>query len=139
MPWQGNRDLRREMYLAYINRGDNNNANDNKAVIAEILKLRQQKAHLFGFDNFAQYQLEDKMAKTPEAAYDLLMTIWNAALPKAKAEAAELQKMMDAEGKGEKLEAWAMIHITKSCQLLCNVLYLAVCILYRFCIIRGTY
>ena len=107
------RDLRREMYLAYINRGDNNNANDNKAIIAEILKLRQQKARLFGFDNFAQYQLEDKMAKTPEAAYDLLMTIWNAALPKAKAEAAELQKLMDAEGKGEKLEAWDWWYYTE--------------------------
>lgn len=113
LQYADNRDLRREMYLAYINRGDNNNANDNKAVIAEILKLRQQKAHLFGFDNFAQYQLEDKMAKTPEAAYDLLMTIWNAALPKAKAEAAELQKMMDAEGKGEKLEAWDWWYYTE--------------------------
>ncbi|MBR2360746.1 MAG: M3 family metallopeptidase [Bacteroidaceae bacterium] len=113
LQYADNRDLRREMYLAYINRGDNNNANDNKAVITEILKLRQQKAHLFGFDNFAQYQLEDKMAKTPEAAYDLLMTIWNAALPKAKAEAAELQKMMDAEGKGEKLEAWDWWYYTE--------------------------
>ncbi len=113
LQYADNRDLRREMYLAYINRGDNNNANDNKAVIAEILKLRQQKAHLFGFDNFAQYQLEDKMAKTPEAAYDLLMTIWNAALPKAKAEAAELQKLMDAEGKGEKLEAWDWWYYTE--------------------------
>ena len=113
LQYADNRDLRREMYLAYINRGDNNNANDNKAVIAEILKLRQQKARLFGFDNFAQYQLEDKMAKTPEAAYDLLMTIWNAALPKAKAEAAELQKMMDAEGKGEKLEAWDWWYYTE--------------------------
>ena len=113
LQYADNRDLRREMYLAYINRGDNNNANDNKAIIAEILKLRQQKARLFGFDNFAQYQLEDKMAKTPEAAYDLLMTIWNAALPKAKAEAAELQKLMDAEGKGEKLEAWDWWYYTE--------------------------
>ncbi len=113
LQYADNRDLRREMYLAYINRGDNNNANDNKAIIAEILKLRQQKARLFGFDNFAQYQLEDKMAKTPQAAYDLLMTIWNAALPQAKAEAAELQKLMDAEGKGEKLEAWDWWYYTE--------------------------
>ena len=106
LQYADNRELRKQMYLGYINRGDNNNENDNKAVIARILKLRQQKARLFGYETFAQYQLEDKMAKTPEAAYNLLMTIWNAALPKAKAEAAELQKMMDAEGKGEKLEAW---------------------------------
>ena len=113
LQYADNRDLRREMYLAYINRGDNNNEHDNKAVIAEILKLRQQKAHLFGFNNFAEYQLEDKMAKTPQAAYDLLMTIWNAALPQAKAEAAELQKLMDAEGKGEKLEAWDWWYYTE--------------------------
>lgn len=113
MQYADNRDLRKKMYLGYINRGDNNNDNDNKEVIARILKLRQQKAQLFGFNTFAEYQLEDKMAKTPEAAYDLLMTIWKAALPKAKAEAAELQKMMDAEGKGEKLEAWDWWYYTE--------------------------
>jgi peptidyl-dipeptidase Dcp len=106
LQYADNRELRKQMYLGYINRGDNNNDNDNKEVIARILKLRQQKANLFGYETFAEYQLEDKMAKTPEAAYNLLMTIWNAAVPKAQAEAAELQKMMDAEGKGEKLEAW---------------------------------
>ena len=113
LQYADNRDLRKKMYLGYINRGDNNNANDNKEVIARILKLRQQKAQLFGFNTFAEYQLEDKMAKTPQAAYDLLMTIWKAALPKAKAEAAELQKMMDAEGKGEKLEAWDWWYYTE--------------------------
>ncbi len=113
LQYADNRDLRKKMYLGYINRGDNNNANDNKEVIARILKLRQQKAQLFGFNTFAEYQLEDKMAKTPQAAYDLLMTIWNAALPKAKAEAAELQKLMDADGKGEKLEAWDWWYYTE--------------------------
>ena len=113
MQYADNRELRKKMYLGYINRGDNNNDNDNKEVIARILKLRQQKAQLFGFNTFAEYQLEDKMAKTPQAAYDLLMTIWKAALPKAKAEAAELQKMMNAEGKGEKLEAWDWWYYTE--------------------------
>ena len=113
LQYADNRELRKQMYLAYINRGDNNNANDNKEVIARILKLRQQKAQLFGYETFAEFQLEDKMAKTPEAAYNLLMTIWNAALPKAQAEAAELQKMMDAEGKGEKLEAWDWWYYTE--------------------------
>ena len=113
LQYADNRELRKQMYLGYINRGDNNNENDNKEVIARILKLRQQKAQLFGYETFADYQLEDKMAKTPEAAYNLLMTIWNAALPQAKAEAAELQKMMDAEGKGEKLEAWDWWYYTE--------------------------
>ena len=113
LQYADNRELRKQMYLGYINRGDNNNDNDNKEVIARILKLRQQKAQLFGYETFAEYQLEDKMAKTPEAAYNLLMTIWNAALPKAKAEAEELQKMMNAEGKGEKLEAWDWWYYTE--------------------------
>ena len=113
LQYADNRELRKQMYLGYINRGDNNNDNDNKEVIARILKLRQQKAQLFGYETFAEFQLEDKMAKTPEAAYNLLMTIWNAALPKAQAEAAELQKMMDAEGKGEKLEAWDWWYYTE--------------------------
>ena len=113
LQYADNRELRKQMYLGYINRGDNNNEHDNKEVIARILKLRQQKAHLFGYDTFAEFQLEDKMAQTPEAAYNLLMTIWNAAVPKAKAEAAELQKMMDAEGKGEKLEAWDWWYYTE--------------------------
>ena len=113
LQYADNRELRKQMYLGYINRGDNNNANDNKEVIARILKLRQQKAQLFGYETFAEFQLEDKMAQTPEAAYNLLMTIWNAAVPKAKAEAAELQKMMDAEGKGEKLEAWDWWYYTE--------------------------
>ena len=113
LQYADNRELRRQMYLGYINRGDNNNENDNKEVIARILKLRQQKAQIFGYETFAEFQLEDKMAQTPEAAYNLLMTIWNAAVPKAKAEAAELQKMMDAEGKGEKLEAWDWWYYTE--------------------------
>ena len=113
LQYADNRELRRQMYLGYINRGDNGNENDNKEVIARILKLRQQKARFFGYETFAEYQLEDKMAQTPEAAYNLLMTIWNAAVPKAKAEAAELQQMMDAEGKGEKLEAWDWWYYTE--------------------------
>lgn len=97
MTYSDVRSLRKEMYLAYINRGDNGNENDNKALIKEILELRQQKARLFGYDTFADYQLEDKMAKTPQAAYDLLMTIWQPAIEKARQERDDLQQMMDAD------------------------------------------
>lgn len=113
MQYADNRELRKKMYLGYINRGDNNNEHDNKALIAKILKLRQQKAQLFGYKNFAEYQLEDKMAKNPEAAYNLLMTIWNAALPKAQAEALELQQLIDEEKGGFKLEAWDWWYYTE--------------------------
>lgn len=106
MKYADNRELRKQMYLAYIKRGDNNNANDNKAVIKKILELRLKKARLFGFKNFAEYQLEDKMAKTPEAAYKMLMEIWKPALAKAKEERADLQKLMNESGVPGKLEAW---------------------------------
>lgn len=106
LKYADNRELRREMYLAYINRGNHDNDNDNKALIKEILSLRLQKAKIFGYKNFAEYQLEDKMAKTPEAAYTLLMKIWEPALAKAKEEAADLQQMIYDEGESFKLEAW---------------------------------
>ncbi|MBO7467285.1 MAG: M3 family metallopeptidase [Bacteroidaceae bacterium] len=106
LKYADNRDLRREMYLAYTNRGNHDNDNDNKALIKEILSLRLQKAKIFGYKNFAEYQLEDKMAKTPEAAYTLLMKIWEPALAKAKEEAADLQQMIYDEGENFKLEAW---------------------------------
>lgn len=100
------RDLREQMYKAYYTRGNNNNKFDNKAIIKEILQLRLEFANLLGYKTFADFKLEDRMAKTPQAAYDLLMTIWNAALPQAKRELAELQQIADAEGKGVKVEAW---------------------------------
>ena len=106
LKYADNRDLRREMYLAYINRGNHDNANDNKALVKEILSLRLQKAKLFGYENFAAYQLEDKMAKTPEAAYALLMKIWEPAIAKAKEEAADLQQMIYDDGETFALEAW---------------------------------
>ena len=106
LKYADNRELRKQMYLAYTHRGDNNNSNDNKAIIKKILELRLRKARLFGFKNFAEYQLEDKMAKTPEAAYNMLMEIWKPALEKAKAERADLQKLMNESGVPGKLEAW---------------------------------
>ncbi len=101
-----NRELRKELLMAYTTRADHNNAKDNKPVINKIMKLRTQKAQLLGFDTWADYKLDDTMAKTPKAVYDLLEQVWIPAVAKAKEEAADLQKLMDAEGKGEKLEPW---------------------------------
>ena len=70
------------------------------------MKLRTQKAQLLGFSTSADFILDDTMAKTPKAVYDLLNTVWTPAVAKAKEEAGELQKLMDAEGKSEKLEPW---------------------------------
>ena len=101
-----NRALRKELLLAWANRSDNNDANDNKAVIKQILQLRIQKAKLLGFETPADFILDNTMAKTPEKVYEFLASVWQPALNQAKKEAAELQKLRDAEGKGEKLEAW---------------------------------
>ena len=101
-----NRELRKNIYQAYTSLGNRGNANDNKEVLKQVLALRLEKAQLMGFNNFAEYQLADNMAKTPKNALDLLYGLWEYSIKNAKAEAAELQKIMDREGKGEKLEAW---------------------------------
>lgn len=101
-----NRELRKDLLLAYANRGDNNNDSDNKKVIADIMKLRIAKANLLGFDTPAAFILDNTMAKTPEKVNEFLASVWKPAVTQAKKEAAELQTMMDSEGKGEKLEAW---------------------------------
>lgn len=106
LQYSENRELRKELLLAYSTRANHDNDKDNKAIINKIMKLRTQKAQLLGFETSAAFILDDTMAKTPKAVYDFLQTVWTPALAKAKQEAAELQKLMDAEGKGEKLEAW---------------------------------
>ena len=101
-----NRELRKKMYQAYTNMGNTGDANDNKEVLKQILTLRLEKAKLMGFDNYAQYALQNNMAKTPENVMSFLNELWKYSIKNARAEVAELQKIMDKEGKGEKLEAW---------------------------------
>src|SRR5690606_8104011 len=106
LQYADNRSLREKMYKGYINRANLNNEFDNKGLVAEIASLRAQKANLLGYDNHASYVLEESMAQSPDRVYDLLNQLWTAALPVAKAEAAEMQKLMDKAGAGQKLEAW---------------------------------
>ena len=101
-----NRDLRKDIYLAYTNLGNHNDANDNKELLKRILTLRLEKARLMGYNNYAEYQLAENMAKTPKNALDLLYNLWGYSVKSARQEAAQLQAIMDREGKGEKLEAW---------------------------------
>lgn len=93
-----NRDLRRKVFTAMSNRANNNNDNDNKKVIEQIVNLRLEKANLLGYRSYADYVLEERMAKTPENANKLLNNIWNYALPKAKEESVELIKIAKKEG-----------------------------------------
>ena len=113
LQYSANRPLREKIYKAYINRGNNNDKNDNKKIISEIISLRLEKARLLGFDCYSNFVLENKMAKNAATVMDFLNNLWGYALPKAKAEAAELQKLMDREGKGEKLEAWDWWYYTE--------------------------
>ena len=113
LQYSENRPLREQIYKAYINRGNNNDENDNKENIRKIVSLRLEKAKLLGFDCYANFVLDETMAKNASNVMSLLNNLWSYALPKAKAEATELQKLMDKEGKGEKLEAWDWWYYTE--------------------------
>jgi len=100
------RVLREKLFKAYINRGNNNDKNDNKSIIKEIVNLRVERANLLGFNSHADFILDINMAKEPKNVYSLLNKIWKVALPVAKKEAEELQAMIKKDGKNFKLEAW---------------------------------
>ncbi len=100
------RDLREKLYRAYFMRGDNGNENDNNEIVSKIVNLRVQKSKLLGYATFADYVLEENMAKTPANVYDFLMNLWKPALANSKKEAAEMQKIIDREGGKFKLQPW---------------------------------
>jgi peptidyl-dipeptidase Dcp len=100
------RELREKVYKAFIARGDNGNANDNNAIILEILRLREESAQLLGFSTFAAYRLEDSMAKTPEAVRGLLERVWKPARARALADRDALQGLVAEEGGNFALAPW---------------------------------
>lgn len=101
-----NRELRRIAYEAWTARGANGGETDNRAIAAEILKLREERAKLLGYESFAAYKLEPEMAKTPQAVRDLLMRVWAPAKAAAEADAAKLTGMMREDGINGDLEPW---------------------------------
>ncbi len=100
------RDLREKVFRAFITRGDNGGPTDNKAIIAETVRLRAERARLLGFADFAHYRLDDAMAKTPEAVRDLLDTVWVRARQKTLSDRDDLQALIQDEGGNFKLEPW---------------------------------
>ncbi len=100
------RDLREKAFAAWAARGANGGAHDNRAIAGEILALREERAKLLGYDNFAQFKLETEMAKTPDAVRELLMAVWEPAKARAEADGAVLEDMMHADGVNGQLEAW---------------------------------
>ena len=113
LQYAAKRDLREKLYKGYTNRGDNDNEFDNKALIAQIVKLRLQKANLLGFKSFSDFSLDNKMAKTPERVLTLLNGIWTPALKRAKEELADMQKVSDSEGNTFKLQSWDWWYYTE--------------------------
>jgi peptidyl-dipeptidase Dcp len=100
------RDLREKIFRAFVSRGDNQDANDTNATIADILKLRQQRADLLGFKTHAHYRMADTMAKEPDRAMELMMKVWPAAVARVKEEVADMQAVADKEGAGITIEPW---------------------------------
>ena len=101
-----NRSLREKAWRMFINRGDNGDANDNNAIIPQILALRAERAKLLGFETHAHLRLADKMAQTPEKALSLLESVWPFAIDRVKEEVTDMQKLADKMGDKIKIEAW---------------------------------
>ena len=106
LQFSNRRDLREKAYSAWAARGANGGATDNRAIAAEILALRQERAELLGYNSFADYKLETEMAKTPSAVRDLLMAVWEPAKSRALADAEVLSGMMHDDGINGDLEPW---------------------------------
>ncbi len=97
LTYSSNRDLRREIYDAYLNRCNNNDEYDNKQIVEDMTRLRVEKAKLLGFDSYSHYVTADQMASTPEAVYELLDEIWEPALESAKAELEAMEELFHDE------------------------------------------
>ena len=113
LQYSARRDLREKVYKAYINRGNNGNENDNNQIILDIMRLRIEKANMLGFDTPANFILDETMAKTSATVDTFLDEIFAAANNKAKAERAELQKLIDRTDGGFTLEAWDWDYYTE--------------------------
>lgn len=100
------RALREKVWRTFYSRGDNNDEYDNKKLIGEILKLRAERTKLQGYPTFAHRALEKQVAKTPEAAMNLMMKLWPAAIARVREEVADMQALADKEGAGIRIEPW---------------------------------
>lgn len=100
------RALRKQVWTNYYSRGDNNDEYDNKALIAEILKLRRERVELLGHQNYAEWRLQDRMAKNPENAMQLMEAVWPAAIARVAEEVADMQAIANTNGDNITIEPW---------------------------------
>ncbi|HWA63172.1 MAG TPA: M3 family metallopeptidase [Caulobacteraceae bacterium] len=106
LTYSARRDLREKGFRMWAARGDNGGEHDNNAVIVEILKLRAERAKLLGFKTHAHWITDDQMAKTPEAAMDLMLKVWAPAVARVREEVADMQALADAEKAGITIAPW---------------------------------
>src|SRR6478752_4239617 len=104
------RDLREEAFIAWSKRGENGGESDNRAIVAEMVKLRAEKAKLLGYPTFAHFKLDDAMAKTPEHVRGLLELVWKPAKARAAREAADLAALAQDEGENGPIRPWDWRH-----------------------------
>ncbi|MBO6880444.1 M3 family metallopeptidase [Winogradskyella sp.] len=100
------RELRKQVWENYYSRGDNADEYDNNKIIAEILRLRKERVGLMGYDNYAEWRLQDRMAKNPENAMDLMLKVWPAATARVKEEVADMQAVANELGDNITIEPW---------------------------------
>ena len=106
LQYADNRALREKIFNGYINRGNNGNEADNKKVVLDLVTLRLEKAKLMGYDDYASFVLEDRMAKSSDKVYALLNEVWTPALAKAKEELADINAEIKKEGGDFEAEGW---------------------------------
>ena len=106
LTYSDERELREKVWNIYYSRGDNGDEYDNNKLITEILKLRNERVGLLGFDNYAQWRLQDRMAKTPENAMAMMEAVWPAAIARVAEEVADMQAVADANGDQITIEPW---------------------------------
>ena len=106
LQFSGRRDLRETVFRAWTARGENGGASDNRAIAAELVRLRAERARLLGYKTYAHYRLADTMAKTPEAALGLLESVWTPGVASARKEEEALQAIAASEGGNFKLAPW---------------------------------
>ena len=106
LTYSDERELREKVWRTYYSRGNNGDNHDNNQVIKKILELRDERVALLGYDNYAQWRLQDRMAKTPKQAMELMEAVWPAALGRVEEEIKDMQELANKEGKDIIIQAW---------------------------------
>ena len=113
LQYSPNREMRKTLFEGYAMRGDNDNEQDNKAIISRMVSLRAERSALMGYDNHASFVLSDNMAENPDNVYKLLDQVWKPALVRSKEERADMQAMMTADGIDHRLRGWDWRYYTE--------------------------